>query len=262
MSEDLVLVDTSRPHIRVITMNRPDKRNALNIPLLEAFCRAVDEANQDGDTRVISITGAGPIFCAGLDLTEARDTGKSHRSGALVGKALKAIMNSPHTTIAAARGVAVAGGAGFMLACDLSVVADDFRVGFVEVRRGLVAAFVMTFLRRKVGEPKAREMLLLGELMSAQEAKAAGLVNRVVPADSIMGEAFAFAYTALKGAPMAIRRTKKLFDELYHLPVSEHIDHATEFHKDMRTTEEYKEGLAAYAEKRLPKWDPEAKGKA
>lgn len=262
MSEDLVLVDTSRPHIRVITMNRPDKRNALNIPLLEAFCRAVDEANHDGDTRVIIITGAGPVFCAGLDLTEARDTGKSHRSGELVGKALKGLMNSPHTTIAAARGVAVAGGAGFMLACDLSVVADDFRVGFVEVRRGLVAAFVMTFLRRKVGEPKAREMLILGELMSAEEAKAAGLVNRVVPADSIMGEAFAFAYTALKGAPMAIRHTKKLFDDLYHLPVSEHIDHATEFHKDMRTTEESKEGLAAYAEKRLPKWDPEAEGKA
>ena len=262
MSEDLVLVDTSRPHIRVITMNRPDKRNALNIPLLEAFCRAVDEANHDGDTRVIIIAGAGPVFCAGLDLTEARDTGKSHRSGELVGKALKGLMNSPHTTIAAARGVAVAGGAGFMLACDLSVVADDFRVGFVEVRRGLVAAFVMTFLRRKVGEPKAREMLILGELMSAEEAKAAGLVNRVVPADSIMGEAFAFAYTALKGAPMAIRHTKKLFDDLYHLPVSEHIDHATEFHKDMRTTEESKEGLAAYAEKRLPKWDPEAEGKA
>ncbi|MDK1021572.1 MAG: enoyl-CoA hydratase/isomerase family protein [Candidatus Hydrogenedentes bacterium] len=261
MSEDLVLVDTSRPHIRLITMNRPDKRNALNIPLLEAFCHAVDEANHDADTRVIVITGAGPVFCAGLDLTEARDTAKSHQSGELVGKALKAIMSSPHTTIAAARGAAIAGGAGFMLACDLSVVADDFRVGFVEVRRGLVAAFVMTFLRRKVGEPKAREMLLLGELMNAEEAKAAGLVNRVVSAERIMGEAFAFAYAALKGAPMAIRRTKKLFDELYHLPVSEHIDHANEFHKDMRTTEEAKEGLAAYAEKRLPKWDPEAEGK-
>ena len=201
MSEDLVLVDTSRPHIRVITMNRPEKRNALNVPLLEAFCHAVDEANHDADTRVIIITGAGPVFCAGLDLTEARDTKKSHQSGELVAKALKSLMNSPHTTIAAVRGAAVAGGAGFMLACDLSVVADDIRVGFPEVRRGLVAGLVMTFLRRKVGEPKAREMLLLGELMSAEEAKAAGLVNRVGPADHIMGEAFAFAYAALKGAP-------------------------------------------------------------
>ena len=262
MSEDLVLVDTSRPHIRVITMNRPEKRNALNIPLLEAFCHELDEANHDADTRVIIIAGAGPVFCAGLDLAEARDAEKSHQSGELVAKTLKALMNSPHTTIAAARGAAVAGGAGFMLACDLSVVADDFRVGFPEVRRGLVAGLVMTFLRRKIGEPKAREMLLLGELMSAAEAKAAGLVNRVVPADHIMGEAFAFAYAALKGAPMAIRRTKKLFDDLYHLPVAEHIDHAIELHKDMRTSEEAKEGLAAYAEKRLPKWDPEAEGKA
>lgn len=258
MSEDLVLVDTSRPHIRVITLNRPEKRNALNIPLLEALCHELDVAARDEDTRVIVITGAGPAFCAGLDLTEARDTEKSHKSGGLVGKTLKAIMNSPHTTIAAARGPAVAGGAGIMLACDLSVVADDLRVGFTEVRRGLVAAFVMTFLRRKVGEPKAREMLLLGELMNAEEAKAAGLVNRVVAADRIMGEAFAFAYAALKSAPNAIRHTKKLFDDLYHLPVDEHIDHATEVHRDMRSTEEAKEGLAAYAEKRLPKWDPEA----
>ena len=105
-------------------------------------------------------------------------------------------------------------------------------------------------------------MLLLGELMGAEEAKAAGLVNRVVPAEHIMGEAFAFAYAALKGAPMAIRHTKKLFDDLYHLPVAEHIDHATELHKDMRSSEEAKEGLAAYAEKRLPKWDPEMEGKA
>ena len=262
MSEDLVLVDTSRPHIRVITMNRPEKRNALNIPLLEAFCHELDEANHDADTRVIIITGAGPVFCAGLDLTEARDAEKSHRSGELVAKTLKALTNSPHTTIAAVRGAAVAGGAGFMLACDLSVVADDFRVGFPEVRRGLVAGLVMTFVRRKVGEPKAREMLLLGELMGAEEAKAAGLVNRVVPAEHIMGEAFAFAYAALKGAPMAIRHTKKLFDDLYHLPVAEQIDHATELHKDMRSSEEAKEGLAAYAEKRLPKWDPEMEGKA
>jgi len=262
MSDEIVLVDTSRPHIRVITLNRPEKRNALSIPLLEALCHALDEANQDAETRVVIITGAGPVFCAGLDLTEARDPEKAHRSGELVGRALKGIMNSPHTTISAVRGAAIAGGAGIMLACDLSVVADDFRTGFVEVRRGLVAAFVMTFVRRKVGEPKAREMLLLGELMSAEEAKAAGLVNRVVPADHIMGEAYAFAYAALKGGPIAIRETKKLFDELYDLPVSEHLDHAEKFHRAMRTTEEGQEGLAAYAEKRLPKWDPEAEGKA
>ena len=87
-------------------------------------------------------------------------------------------------------------------------------------------------------------------------------MERVVPGEEIMGEAFAFAYAAVKGAPMAIRHTKKLFDDLYHLPVAEHIDHATELHKDMRSSEEAKEGLAAYAEKRLPKWDPEMEGKA
>ncbi|MCH8204875.1 MAG: enoyl-CoA hydratase/isomerase family protein, partial [Candidatus Hydrogenedentes bacterium] len=89
-----------------MTMNRPEKRNALNIPLLEAFCHELDEANHDADTRVIIIAGAGPVFCAGLDLAEARDAEKSHRSGELVARTLKAVMNSPHTTIAAARGAA------------------------------------------------------------------------------------------------------------------------------------------------------------
>lgn len=258
MSEDLVTTDCSTEGVCVITLNRPDKRNALNIPLLKELHHTVNTMNKEGDQRVLVITGAGPVFSAGLDLAEARDPEKSEESGELVAKTLQAVMSSPHVTIAAVKGAAVAGGAGLMLACDLAVVAEDFKTGFPEVRRGLVAGLVMTFLRRKLDEPTARELVLLGELIGAEQAKAAGMVNRVVPSDQVMDEALRLARTALKGAPTAILRTKRLFDDLYSLPVGEHVDYALHLHKDMRTSAEAIEGLAAFDEKRPPSWDPEA----
>lgn len=259
MSDQLVLTESPRPGVCVVTLNRPDKRNALNIGLLEQLCDAIDRLNAQTESRVLVFTGAGPVFCAGLDLAEARDTAKSARSGELVARMLKGVMTSPHVTIAAVRGAAVAGGAGLMLACDLAVVADDFKTGFPEVRRGLVAGLVMTFLRRRLPESKARELILLGELMGADEALASGMVNRVVPPDSVMTEALAISGLALKGAPAALRRSKRLFDDLYGKPVGEHIDYATNLHKDMRTSPEAVEGLTAFAEKRLPNWDPDSR---
>lgn len=258
MSDALIEVESPRPGVRVIALNRPEKRNALNMPLLEAFCDAMESANADDAVRVIILTGRGTVFCAGLDLAEARDPDLADRSGALVARALKAIIESRKVTIAAVRGAAIAGGAGFMLGCDLAVVSDDFKTGFNEVRRGLVAGLVMTFLRRKVPEQAARELLLLGDLIGTERAQSLALVNRVVPGDAVMGEAIQLAETALKGAPNAIAQTKALFDALYHLPVAEHIAYSQSHHKDMRRTEEAQEGLAAFAEKRPPKWDPEA----
>ena len=144
-----------------------------------------------------------------------------------------------------------------MLACDLAVVSEDFRTGFTEVRLGLVAGLVMTFLRRKVGEPRAREMLLLGDLIGAEEALSWGMVNRVAPTGEIMTAAHELAGQALKGAKGAQALTKTLFDSLYHLPVNEHLAHAGALHREMRATGEAKEGLAAFREKRVPNWDPE-----
>jgi methylglutaconyl-CoA hydratase len=254
----VVLTDSPSPGVCVVTLNRPDKRNALSIDLMQQLCVDIEGRNARDDVRVLVFTGAGPVFCAGLDLAEARDTAKSARSGELVARMLKGVMTSPHVTIAAVRGAAVAGGAGLMLACDLAVVASDFKTGFPEVRRGLVAGLVMTFLRRRLPEAKARELILLGELMGADEALAAGMVNRVAPPDAVLDEALNLARFALKGAPTALTRSKRLFDDLYGLPVNEHVDYATNLHKDMRTSDEALEGLQAFAEKRLPSWDPDA----
>jgi len=258
MSDPLVLTETPATGMALVTLNRPDKRNALNMELMEQLCDAIDRLNAQTTSRVIVFTGAGPVFCAGLDLAEARDTAKSARSGELVARMLKGVMASPHVTIAAVRGAAVAGGAGLMLACDLAVVADDFKTGFPEVRRGLVAGLVMTFLRRRLPEAKARELILLGELMGADEALALGMVNRVAPSTGVVDEAIRLAGLALKGAPTALKRSKRLFNDLYGKPVDEHVDYAVNLHKDMRTSPEAMEGLQAFAEKRLPNWDPES----
>ena len=258
MSNDLVLVDASRPHITLITLNRPEKRNALSIPLLTQLAEALEEANSDPNTRVIIIQGAGKVFCAGLDLSEARDPQKAHESAELVARAVPAIAASPKVTIAAVRGAAIAGGGGVCLGCDLAVVSPEFKIGFVETRRGLVAGIVMTFLRRKLSEAKSRELLLLGEFLEAEEALALGLVNRLVDSDQVLDEALALADLALKSAPGAIALTKKLYDDLYDKPISEHFAMATALHKTMRVTDEAAEGLEAFQEGRLPNWDPEA----
>ena len=224
MSEPLILSESPAPGVALVTLNRPDKRNALSIDLMQQLCAEIDRLNAQTESRVIIFAGAGPVFCAGLDLAEARDTAKSAQSGELVARMLKGVMTSPHVTIAAVRGAAVAGGAGLMLACDLAVVADDFKTGFPEVRRGLVAGLVMTFLRRKLPEAKARELILLGELMGAEEALASGMVTRVVPASDVISEALDLARLALKGAPTALKRSKKLFNDLYGKPVGENVD--------------------------------------
>jgi len=258
MSDALIKVDASRPHIRLLTLNRPEKRNALNIPLLTQLSEAVEQANADPDTRVIVITNAGKVFCAGLDLSEARDPQRAHESAELVARAIFAIASSPKVTIAAVHGAAIAGGGGVALACDLAIVSKDFKIGFVETRRGLVAGIVMTFLRRKLSEAKSRELLILGEFLEAEEALALGLVNRVVESEAVIDEALAMAQLALKSAPGAIALTKKLFDDLYDQPISKHFAMATALHKTMRVTDEAVEGLEAFKDARLPNWDPEA----
>jgi methylglutaconyl-CoA hydratase len=258
MSDALVLVKNDPDGVTTMTLNRPEQRNALNRDLLRAMLAALQNFNADSERRVLILTGAGPALCAGLDLKEARDTSVAHESAALAAEAIQTLAFSPKTTIAAVNGPATAGGAGLMLACDFAIAAETFTTGFPEVQRGLVAGIVMTFLRRKVAEPVARELLLLGELVDADRALAMGLVSRVVRDAELISAAQALAQRALKAAPGAVAMTKQLFDEEWHLSVREHFAKAEALHKSMRTTDEAREGLAAFAEKRPPAWFPHA----
>jgi len=250
----VVLVEKQTPQITVVTLNRPERRNSLTIELLGELIAAINAASDQPEERVLILRGAGAAFCTGLDLKEAADQKKAHATAEMVAKTLVTIADTRLVTIAAVHGAAVAGGAGIMSACDFVVAAEKTKIGYPEVRRGLVAGLVMTFLRRQVGQRSLRELVLGGELIDAERAKEIGLVNRVVPRDEVMNEAQKFADSVLQGAPKAIAQTKRLIGELWATSVKEDVDRALKHHMQARESEEAREGIAAFNEKRPPNW--------
>src|SRR5207253_4904796 len=250
----VVLIEKQSPQITVITLNRPERRNALTVELLTELCAAIKVASDEPQKRVVILCGAGAAFCTGLDLKEAADQAKAHATAEMVANTLIAVSQAHLVTIAAVHGAAVAGGAGIISACDFVVAAERTRIGYPEVRRGLVAGLVMTFLRRQVSERNMRELLLGSELIDADRAKEIGLVNRVVAQDNLMPEALKFAASVLQGAPGAVAQTKRLMEELWSSSVKEDVELALKYHMQARESEESREGIAAFNEKRKPKW--------
>ena len=254
-SDALVLVEKVRRGITVLSLNRPEKRNALSSDLIDALCRAVAEVETDLRQRVVILRGEGPAFCSGLDLHEAAEPESAERMAQGVERLLRAIQGSTLVSIACVHGTAAAGGAGLVSACDLAVAADDARIGYPEVHRGLVPALVMTFLIRQVGERRARELVLLGEMIDASQALAIGFVNRVVPRAECLEHAIAMAEEILQGAPGAVVRTKRALQELAGISLEENLVRAREYHLAARSSAEAREGLAAFLEKRPPQWE-------
>jgi methylglutaconyl-CoA hydratase len=250
----VILVEKESSQISIVTLNRPERRNALTIELLTELCAAINAASDQPEQRVLILRGAGAAFCTGLDLKEAADQTKAHATAEMVANTLVAISQTRLVTVAAVHGAAVAGGAGIMSACDFVAAAEGTKIGYPEVRRGLVAGLVMTFLRRQVGERNMRELLFSGELIDAGRAKEIGLVNRVVAAGDVMNEAQKFAASVLQGAPGALAQTKRLVEELWWQSVKEDVDIALKFHMKARESDEAREGIAAFNEKRKPNW--------
>ena len=251
-----VLIEKQTPQIRTIVLNRPERRNALTLDLLNELSAAVKVASDQPEERVLILRGAGAAFCTGLDLREAADHTKAHATAEMVARTLVTLSQTRLITIAAVHGAAVAGGAGIMSACDFVVAAERTKIGYPEVRRGLVAGLVMTFLRRQVGERNMRELLLGSELIDAERAKEIGLVNRVVAKDDLMNEAQKFAQSVLQAAPGALTQTKRLIEEFWWRSVQDDVDLALKYHLQARESSEAREGIAAFNEKRPPTWVP------
>jgi methylglutaconyl-CoA hydratase len=249
----VVLIEKQTPQITVLTLNRPERCNALTIELLGELIAAIKIASDEPQERVLIFRGAGAAFCTGLDLKAATPQ-NAHATAELVAKTLLTLSQTHLVTIAAVHGAAVAGGAGIMSACDFVVAANGTKIGYPEARRGLVAGLVMTFLRRQVGERNMRELLLGSELIDAERAKEIGLVNRVVAQDDLMSEAQKFAESVLQGGPGALAQTKRLIEELWWRSVKEDVDLALEYHMQARESSEAHEGIAAFNEKRPPSW--------
>ena len=252
----VVLIEKQSPQITVLTLNRPERRNALTIELMTELIAAVDSASADDQQRVLVLKGAGKAFCTGMDLNEVAETEKAHASAELVAKMLIALSETRLITIAAVHGAAVAGGTGVMSACDFVIAAERTKIGYPEVRRGLVPGLIMTFLRRQLRERDLRELLLGGELFEADRAREIGLVNRVVPREELENETQKVVASILEGAPGALSNTKRLLEKLWPTSVRQDIDQALAFHMEARESTESKEGVAAFLEKRPPKWVP------
>lgn len=250
----VVLVEKQTPQITLITLNRPERRNALTIELMTELTAAIENAGADPKQRILVLRGAGKAFCTGLDLEAAADSSKAHATAEMVARMLVALGETRLVTIATVRGAAVAGGAGIMAACDFVVAAERTKIGFPEVRRGLVAGIVMTFLRRQLRERDLRELLLTSELIEAGRAREIGLVNRVVPANELEDAAQKIAAAVLQGAPGAISNSKRLMEELWSTSVKQDIERALRHHMEARESDEAREGIAAFLEKRPPKW--------
>ena len=260
------ITQADRGAVRVLTLNRPERRNALGGALIEQFSEALAHAEVETRIRAVVITGAGPVFCAGMDLKEALESGSSFESEKADGVRVQAIadlLSQVHQlskpTIAALNGDALAGGAGLATACDFVIAADTAHIGYPEVRRGLVAAMVLHDLVRQVGERRARSLLLTGVPITALVAEQWGLVNRVIAADVCLVEAIALGQTLAASAPRAIETTKRLIAEASGRP--DDLRGAAAITAQVRVSEEAQEGMRAFLERRPPEWETAAGGR-
>jgi len=261
MSDELVRYESRKPAV-VLTLNRPDRRNALSRDLIAALTEAFGRARDDATVRCVILTGAGNAFCAGMDLAELQESltaGKGQQApvwddALRLAKLYDLIYTLPKPTIAAVNGAAVAGGAGLVSACDLAVAVPEARFGYPEVRRGLVAAMVMPHLMRHVGERMARYLLLTGELIDAEEACRVGFINSVAPSEQLLTRALAWAHSLAEGGPNALARTKELLQLFSCQAVG--LEEAAKASAAPRLSDECKQGLEAFFNKRPAPWAP------
>ncbi len=237
--------------VLTLTLDRPEKRNALSSALVEALHLALDAADLDAEVRVVVLTGAGKDFCAGADLEEllasADAPPESNEASALrLGTLLTRIRALPKPVVAVVRGRALAGGAGLMTACDIVLASEGAQVGYPEVLRGFVPAMVMAFLRRQAGEKAALDLVLTGRVLGAEEARRIGLVSRVVPDAALEGEARELAQVLAGAPPSALALTKQLFHQLDGRTVEEGVALGARINALARQTPEFREAIGRF----------------
>ena len=244
--------------VATITLNRPEKRNAVSYELIDDLIRALEEV-RNSSAGVLILTGAGKAFCSGLDL----DTLK-----ALIGRTLeqnledsrtmvglfRSLYEFPKPTIAAVNGAAIAGGTGLALLCDFTLAVPEAKFGYTEVRIGFVPAIVSTFLLRQVGEKIARDLLLTGRIFDAAEALKMGLINEIVPPEKLLDRARELAAQLAESSPQSLFCTKRLLTDHARAELDAQIEAAIRENAGIRETADFREGITSFLEKRKPKW--------
>jgi methylglutaconyl-CoA hydratase len=244
--------------IATITLNRPEKRNAMSFALVGELMAGMDEI-QVSPANVVIFTGTGKAFCAGMDLEELKSlVGKTHeenvKDSSMMATLFRRLYDFPKPTIAAVNGAAIAGGTGIATMCDFTLAVPEAKFGYTEVRIGFVPAIVSSILVWQVGHKIARDLLLTGRLFDATEAHRYGLVNEIVPPDNLLERARAIAAQLMENSPSSVRATKKLINGFIAKQLDEQIATAIEDNARIRTTADFREGVTSFLEKRKPVW--------
>lgn len=244
--------------VATITLNRPDKRNAISFELIDDLLRALKEV-ETSDAIVLIVTGAGKAFSSGMDLENlktliGRTPEQNLEDSQTMVRLFRALYEFPKVTIAAVNGPAIAGGTGLALLCDFTLAVPEAKFGYTEVRIGFVPAIVSTFLLRQVGEKHARDLLLTGRIIGGEEAARMGLVNEVVEPDNLMKRARELAALLMENSPASLRATKKLLNDHARTELDTQIEAAVRENAAIRTTADFREGITAFLEKRKPVW--------
>lgn len=244
--------------VATLTLNRPEKRNAVSFELLEEFLAALDEVEKS-PSQVLIVTGSGKAFCAGLDLEELKSLlGKTRAENLAdserIARVFRRLYDFPKPTIAAVNGAAIAGGTGIATMCDFTLSVPEAKFGYTEVRIGFIPAVVSSILVWQVGHKVARDLLISGRLFDAVEAHRIGLVNELVAVEQLMPRARELAASLLENSPASMRATKRLINGFIGQDLDRQFAASIEQNAQARTTADFREGVTSFLEKRKPQW--------
>jgi len=247
--------------VATITLNRPDKRNAISFQLMDDLMRAMKEVEKSS-SQVLILTGAGKAFCSGMDLDNlkallGRSVEQNLKDSQTMVTLFRSLYEFPKVTIAAVNGAAIAGGTGLAVLCDFTLAVPEAKFGYTEVRIGFVPAIVSTFLLRQVGEKQARDLLLTGRIITAEEALRIGLINEIVPAEKLSSRARQLAAQLMENSPTSLRFTKRLLNDHARAELDAQLEAAVRENAAVRSTADFREGITAFLEKRKPHWSSE-----
>jgi methylglutaconyl-CoA hydratase len=255
---DTVLIEETEG-VRTLTLNRPERRNALTPEMQNELIAALEDAANSPDTRLIILTGAGGNFCAGLDLSALQAmAGKSaeelQEDAQRISRMFRMLFELPIPTIAQVSGYALAGGTGLATFCDFTLATPEAKFGYTEAKIGFVPALVSAYLGLQLGDKRARDLLLTGRIFSSQEAHALGLITEVVAEEELSGRVHLLATTLLANSPTSLRATKNLLSSQHRAWLDQAVDFSMQANAQARQTHDFKEGVSAFLEKRKPAW--------
>jgi len=245
-------------NVATVTLNRPDKRNAISYALIDDLVRALEEVRNSA-AHVLILTGAGKAFCSGMDLDNlkaliGRTPEQNLEDSRTMAGLFRSLYEFPKPTIAAVNGAAIAGGAGLALLCDFTLAVPGAKFGYTEVRIGFVPAIVSAFLLRQVGEKTARDLLLTGRIFDTAEALKIGLINEIVLPEKLLARSRELAAQLAENSPLSLSNTKRLLADYARAELDSQIEAAIRENAGIRESADFREGIHSFLEKRRPKW--------